>query len=354
VFLLDRSPGRKSSLLTDLKVFLDDVRLHDWASGLPANATYFRGEIPRDRKGLPRFIDEFVMGQLETDQALARLADLTTRTAVMIRIETGLRAVDCLRLAFDPITVDEAGAPYLRFMNHKLSHEAIIPISDRLCEQIRRQQADLTEQFAAAPPFLLPRVRANQDGSVAFIYTTLNRRLGEWLRTCDVRDAVGQAVRVTAHQFRHTVGTRMINNEVPIDTVQQMLDHSSPEMTARHATIKHQTLRRAFDRYQDRINISGEIVHLDLDGPLSDAAWAKENLARAKQTLPSGYCGLPLQQTCPHPNACLTCPSFLTTTEFLPQHQEQLDRTEQLITRLNLLRIIDGLHTLDTEPTDGD
>ncbi|MGO9788782.1 MAG: hypothetical protein ACLP8S_04395 [Solirubrobacteraceae bacterium] len=95
-------------------------------------------------------------------------------------------------------------------------------------------------------------------------------------------------------------------------------------MTSHYATIKHQTLRREFDLYQDQIKISGEIVHLDPDGPLSDAAWAKENLARAKQTLPNGYCGLPLQQQCPHPNACLTCPSFLTTTEFLPLHREQL------------------------------
>jgi hypothetical protein len=31
-------------------------------------------------------------------------------------------------------------------------------------------------------------------------------------------------------------------------------------------------------------------VPLDLDGPLSDAAWAKEKLARAKQTPPNGYC----------------------------------------------------------------
>jgi hypothetical protein len=45
----------------------------------------------------------------------------------------------------------------------------------------------------------------------------------------------------------------------------------------------------------------------------------------------SGYGGLPLQQTCPHPNACLTCDSFLTTTEFLPAHRDQLTRTEQLI-----------------------
>jgi hypothetical protein len=64
---------------------------------------------------------------------------------------------------------------------------------------------------------------------------------------------------------------------------------------------------------------------------MSDSAWALENLARAKQTLPNGYCGLPLQQTCSHPNACLTCDSFLTTAEFLPAHRDQLSRTEQLI-----------------------
>jgi hypothetical protein len=61
----------------------------------------------------------------------------------------------------------------------------------------------------------------------------------------------------------------------------------------------------------------------------------------------------------------------LTTVEFLPQHHEQLDRTDQLIAqaeadgrqrlvemntpiRLNLLRIIDGLQTLSAEPSDGD
>jgi hypothetical protein len=40
-----------------------------------------------------------------------------------------------------------------------------------------------------------------------------------------------------------------------------------------------------------------------------------------------------LQQTCPHPNACLTCSAFLTDHMFLPQHREQLARTEQLIER---------------------
>jgi Family of unknown function (DUF6262) len=103
-------------------------------------------------------------------------------------------------------------------------------------------------------------------------------------------------------------------------------------MTARYATIKDQTLRREWERFRQRVKVRGELIPLEPEGSvMSDAAWALENLARAKQTLANGYCGLPLQQTCPHPNACLTCDSFLTTVEFLPQHRDQLTRTEQLI-----------------------
>jgi hypothetical protein len=169
---------------------------------------------------------------------------------------------------------------------------------------------------------------------------------------------------VTAHQFRHTVGTRLVNNQVPFEIVRRLLDHNSGAMTARYARIKDATLRREWERYQQRINVRGEVIPLDPHGPISDAAWAKENLARAKQTLPNGYCGLPLQQSCPHPNACLTCDHFLTTAQFLPQHRDQLTRTEQLIAdvraagrqrlvemnepvRLNLIRIIDGLESLE-------
>ncbi|MGI8802980.1 MAG: hypothetical protein ACR2KV_12525 [Solirubrobacteraceae bacterium] len=77
-----------------------------------------------------------------------------------------------------------------------------------------------------------------------------------------------------------------------------------------------------------------------------------------------------MQQTCPHPNACLTCANFHTTVEFLPAHRQQLHRTEQLIAsaeatdahpvvamnepvRVNLLRIIDGLDALPTLPEPG-
>jgi len=73
-----------------------------------------------------------------------------------------------------------------------------------------------------------------------------------------------------------------------------------------------------------------------------------------------------LQQSCPHPNACLTCDHFLTTKEFLPVHLEQLTQTDRMIAeatvqgserkremnesvRLNLVRVIEGLQSLTDE-----
>jgi hypothetical protein len=48
------------------------------------------------------------------------------------------------------------------------------------------------------------------------------------------------------------------------------------------------------------VNIDGAPVVLDPAGPLAEAAWAKQRLGRATQALPSGYCGLPVQKSCPH------------------------------------------------------
>ena len=65
----------------------------------------------------------------------------------------------------------------------------------------------------------------------------------------------------------------------------------------------------------------------------ADAEWVKHNLSRVLDSLPNGYCGRPPQQDCPHPNACLTCPDFQTTPEFLDVHRAQATANRKLIAR---------------------
>lgn len=105
-------------------------------------------------------------------------------------------------------------------------------------------------------------------------------------------------------------------------------------MTARYAQIYDRTVRDAFERYcAQRVNTAGEHLDYDPDATTADAKWIKHNLARIRDSLPHGYCGRPLQQDCPHPNACLTCPDFQTTPEFLDIHRRQAHTNRRLIDR---------------------
>ena len=122
----------------------------------------------------------------------------------------------------------------------------------------------------------------------------------------------------------------MINRDVPQEVVRRILDHDSPQMTGHYARLHDTTVRRHWEQAR-KVNITGDTVTLDPDGPLAEAAWAKQRLGRATQALPNGYCGLPVQKTCPHANACLTCPMFITTPEFLPQHHQQRQQIVQII-----------------------
>ncbi|MGI8452095.1 MAG: hypothetical protein ACR2MP_33905 [Streptosporangiaceae bacterium] len=91
------------------------------------------------------------------------------------------------------------------------------------------------------------------------------------------------------------------------------------------------TVRRHWEKAR-KVSAKGEVVTIDPDGPLAEANWAKQRLGRVTQALPNGFCGLPVQKTCPHANACLTCPRFVTTPEFLPQHREHRQQVLQIIT----------------------
>ena len=108
------------------------------------------------------------------------------------------------------------------------------------------------------------------------------------------------------------------------------IKHDSPQMTAHYTRLHDTTVRRHWEAAR-KVDIAGQVVAIDPAGPLAEAAWAKQRLGRVTQALPNGFCGLPVQKTCPHANACLTCPMFVTTPEFLPQHHQQRQQVLQIM-----------------------
>jgi integrase len=317
--------------LGSLSAFLTAIRQHHWDASLPASAVIYREDYPKpDNDPLARALAEQVMAQVEQPANLDRFPEPACRLVTVIMIRAGLRVGDATRLALDCLVRDAGGASYLRYVNHKMRREALVPIDEELAEQIRAQQQRVRGRYPAEAAVLFPKQSANPDGSQPLPTSTYRAGLRRWLERCDIRDEHGQPVRLTAHQWRHTFATRLINRDVPQEVVRVLLDHQTPAMTAHYARISDQTVRRHWEQAR-KVNIRGQRVTIDPDSPLAEAAWTKHRVGLATQALPNGFCGLPVQQTCPHANACLTCPVFITTPGFLDKHRQHREQTRRLI-----------------------
>jgi integrase len=317
--------------VTQLNVFLRDIRRHQWAPAFPATVMLFPEDYPASPEALPRFLAGHIMTQVEDPANLDRWDNPAYQLITIILMRCGLRISDATAIPSGCVVRGADDAPYLRYYNRKMKREALVPIDEELAARIGEQQHRNRGRWPDGTPVLFPRPHMNIDGTRPVGGSGYRNALCRWLQDCDVRDEHGQPVHLTPHQWRHTLGTTLINRDVPQHVVQKILDHDSPEMTAHYARLSDTTVREHWEKAR-KVGATGQPVQLSPGGPLGDAAWAKQRLSRATQALPNGYCQLPMVKTCPHANSCLTCPMFVTTAEFLPQHQAQRQTTLQLIT----------------------
>lgn len=329
---LDLVPSTHSKLISEAKLYFEACYQNEW---LDVRRYLVRSEdIPKIPKALPRFIPEEVMQQL--NQHLDELSEPAMRMVLVIQ-ECGMRISELLHLKFACLMQDKAGDWFLRYYQFKMKKEITIPISREVVRVIQEQQRyirkHLGEEFeylfcanggAKLPDFKpVPRLMMRK---------TLPSYLNKLAEKYDFRDSNGKQWHFQTHQFRHTVGTRMINNGVPQHIVQRYLGHESPAMTATYAQIHDQTMKDEVAKFQGKvINIAGEVVEskaVEADSP--DLQWVKRNVQA--QALPNGTCALPvISKGCPHANACLTCTHFRTSPEHLPTHKKERDTTIQVL-----------------------
>jgi integrase len=327
---LPYSAAEREHRLVSLDAMLSLARALEIESFSPS-ACYLRGELAqRTGKRLPRFYDEHVAAQFDDPANRARLTDPAARIAFLVMRHAGLRISSACSLKLDCLVVDPGGQPWLRYLDHKGDDEDLVPIATEIAEEIRAQQQRVRERFESTP-WLLPAQRANHDGQKHLCDTEIRRRLGRWVLECDIREQSGSPIEFKPHRFRHTIATELINRGMSKTGIQRFLSHESGAMTDVYAHMLDQTLKEEWLATKERVNAAGERVALTTPLIDDDAAWLKHQLARAKQTLPDGECGLPIQQRCPHPNACHSCPHFLTDERYRPVLEEQLQRAERRV-----------------------
>ncbi len=324
--------------LSALATFFDIGKLNNWFEVQPCLIQ--PEDYPKKPQRLPRYIPEEVMQQL--NQHLDKLPESVMRM-VLVMQECGFRVGELCQLKFDCLRSDGKGGWFIQYMMWKMNKEDTKPISEELAKVIQEQQNYIRENLGRNFEYLFcgrgkgvwkefipnPEVMKSQ----AFINHL--KRLADKF---DIKDNSGKRWNFQSHQFRHTVGTRMINNGVPQYIVQRYLGHETPTMTAVYAHIHDETLRKEIEKYHEIrvVNFQGETAELEETVLASgdDLEWFKKTVqARA---LEHGYCARPkLLGDCDIPgfDGCYNCPHWRTNKNFLPVLKDTLERTENVLNK---------------------
>lgn len=305
--------GTLHKAVYNLKTFFDHCSYFKLLEVMNSPLIYKEDMLPKPKSN-PRFISEHILNQLN-----AHLSKLPVDIMRMLQIlqECGMRFSELILLPFDCLISDNEGDSFLKYYQYKTKKEHLIPLTKELATVIYNHQNDVLERWGNQPEYLFINESGNNYKSLN-IYTAINKLAEE----NNIRKESGELYRFKAHEFRHTVGTRMINSGVPQHFVQRFLGHQNPMMTSIYAHIHNSTLKEEV--------LSKQIALINRNGIFLSEEDSEVYL-QPEHSLPNGYCGLSVHISCPHANACLSCTHFRTDKSFLPIHIQHLDETKQLM-----------------------
>lgn len=320
----------------------------------PYSVLFRPGDKPRltNKRHDELVLEDQVMSQIAAGADVLRsptseggFGDASAFNALMLLMRTGRRLNEILMMDFDPLTPLVGTTPdggdgvglvaRLRYQQTKVdsSLPSSIPVDAEIVSIVHDQQeitrAWLAENGApgAKPRYLFLARFKNRHGDRPYPAGTLNSLLGRLTEALDIRDSVGNPVRISkTHQFRHTKATSLLNAGVPLHVVMRYFGHVSADMTLHYAMTSQKVAEQEFMKFQ-KYTSDGKPLEMSAED-LFDVLHLDQ---RADRVLPNGWCMLPPKQTCDRGNACLTCNKFVTDSTHAPQLEAQRDATRQLI-----------------------
>jgi integrase len=326
----------RRSVVTLLARFVNETAAWQW-DDVPGRVLFTRGDIPKIAKTLPRFIPEHQLTALMA--AVDQLPDPYQRAALIVARWSGARRDEIRRLAIDCLDTYPDGHPRLRIPVGKGHTERSIPLHPQAAEALQ-PLIDLAHRQAARDRFDASAGRAVQHIflvrgkllSTAFLF---DLSLKAACMAAGLTDAQGHAT-VSAHRFRHTIGTQLAEGGARLQTIMAVLGHRSPAMSLIYASLSDPTIKQ---HYQDALDqhLGPEVT---LAGPAAQALrehrldphavhWLQTNFLKTELEL--GHClRLPQEGPC-ECDLVLTCSKFVTSSDYTPRLRARLAVEQQLI-----------------------
>jgi site-specific recombinase XerD len=228
------SSGTVNAELTDLWAFLGYLE----ERGHAVRPSVFRVKRPKRGDPLPRFLGESDYRRLENTVLQATQTgerdDLLDRAWFYLFSEAGLRLSEVCDLRLGDI---DLAARRLTVRQGKENRDRTVPLSPTLLATLR---AYLPVRGVAQTDHLL--LYQQQALNFSMIRGRLNR-YGQQAQ-----------VQVSPHRLRHTLATRLLNEGMPITSLQRLLGHEKLNTTLIYARVHNETVRRDYERAYSRLS----------------------------------------------------------------------------------------------------
>ena len=235
-------------MITLLARFVNETAAWGW-DDVPGRVLFVRGDIPKTPRTLPRFIPDHELAALMA--AVDQLEDPYQRAALIVARWSGARRDEIRRLSVDCLDSYPDGHPRLRIPVGKGHTERSIPLHPEaadvlrpLIEGARAQDArDRYDPSAGRPVRHVFLVRGKLLSN-AFLF---DLALKTACTSAGLVDPTGRPT-VSAHRFRHTIGTQLAEGGARLQTIMAVLGHKSPAMSLIYASLSDPTVKRSTKR----------------------------------------------------------------------------------------------------------
>lgn len=376
------TPKQKKESLIHIKTMFDYMYFNKWNEA-PSLGILNKYDSPKIEKTLPRpippnikiqlddYIESTIIPLLENNQPTPIIEPQYWDLLIVIR-NTGRRFEDICHLiaehndkSMECLQYDLDGDPML-YLDHriaKIPNDLRIPLShlkdsngNNILERAILRQMERVRKLAPAPDgykYLFRQIKIDNRGlgkgkvicdnngvpiidSISYDTFNTNVILPSISKGIPLKNIDGSIYQISAHQFRHTVATEMIDAGVDIYAVKEFLGHSSIAMTEQYIKVYQQRLKKEFKEKLSKSDATDIKNNLSEEENLYDNKWVKNKIIGVFE-LGDGCCEHPYKMpSCPH-MACKTC----VKKKIYPRHLQAVKDTieSETIHKDNALRM---------------
>lgn len=220
-------PGSIEAELSVFRMFWHDLLDQERVT----NGAILKVKAPEAGQALPRYLTaaEFqrLLHRLQSETQADQTEDRLTLAWFYLLAHAGLRSCELLNLRLPDCDLT---GKRLRIRGGKGNQDRVVPMTDPLVTVIRAYLA--VREAAPTNHLLIYR-------GAALNYSLIAARLRVWGQQAEIES-------LTSHRFRHTLATMLVNQGMPIASLQKFLGHQDINMTLIYAKVFDETVRQQF------------------------------------------------------------------------------------------------------------